>query len=364
MTREILLNPGPVNVSERVRAALGRGDVCHREPEVADALARTRELLLDVFDPGGEFDAVFFTGSGTAAVEAAVSSTPARGAKLLVVDNGVYGERIATMAARHAIETVRLTCAWTERPDLARIDAALGADPAIDTVALVHNETTTGLLNPVREVGEVVRRHGRVFLLDTVSGLGGENLDLDAWDVDLAASTANKCIGGIPGVSFVLVRKRTLERLRQQSSARSLYLDLAYNRHAQQGACGAFTPAVQVLWALEEALAELAEETVETRIERFGRATALVREAAARLGLGLYLAPELCSNTISSFRLPAGVSYTRLHDLLKTRGFVIYAGQGPLAGEIFRVATMGRVSLADYQRFTEVLREVLEEVRS
>jgi 2-aminoethylphosphonate-pyruvate transaminase len=361
---DVLLNPGPVNVSDRVRAALVRGDVCHREPEVAATLAETRELLLDLFDPGHAFDAVFFTGSGTAAVEAVVSSTPAAGAKLLVIENGVYGERMTTMAERHGIETARLTSAWHERPDLERLDAMLRADRAIDTVALVHNETTTGLLNPVREVGEIVRRHDRVFLLDTVSGLAGETAELEDWGVDVAASTANKCIGGFPGISFAMVGHRVLESLRERGPARSLYLDLAFNHAAQAGGCGAFTPAVQILWALEAALAELADEGVAARIARFGRATALVREAAARLGLFLYLEPDLCSNTISSFRLPADVDYSELHARLKNRGFVIYAGQGPLAGEIFRVATMGSVSFTDYERFTGALAEVLGELRS
>jgi len=356
--RDILLNPGPVNVSERVRAALTRGDACHREPEVAASVAGVRRALLDLFAPADEFDAVLFTGSGTAAMEAAVCSTPAPGAGLLVIDNGVYGARLAAIAEAHSIATERITCAWDERPDLDRIDAALAADGAIDSIALVHHETTTGLINPVEAVGRLARKHGKRFILDTVSGLAGEALDLERAGVDVAVSTANKCIAGIPGIAFVLVRRTLLERLRSQPD-RSVYLSIALNHAAQADACGAFTPAIQVLWALEEALRELAEEGVDARIARFAGASSLIRKAGDELGLTRLIAPELSSNTITAFELPTGRSYAWLHDACKKRGFVIYAGQGPLEGRIFRVATMGQVATADYERFTDVLRSLL-----
>ncbi|MEW6777027.1 MAG: aminotransferase class V-fold PLP-dependent enzyme, partial [Bdellovibrionota bacterium] len=353
--KHILLNPGPVNVSERVRSALLRGDACHREPEIAGLVASCRNLLLKLFDPTNEFDAVFFTGSGTAAVEAAIASTPHAGSQMLVVDNGVYGDRIAQIAQVHDIEIHRLKRHWDEWPDVKEIDRILSLDKAIDTVALVHHETTTGLLNPVREVGEVVRRHGRKFVLDAVSSLGGEELDLAGWGVDVAASTANKCVCGIPGISFVLVRKTTLDDIRR-SPKRSLYLNIPFNRDAQERECGAFTPAIQVLWALEEALKEFLEETVRGRITRYKKASGLIRRRAAEMGLGLYLKDEgRLSNTITSFHLPEGKNYAHLHDELKRRGFIIYAGQGPLAGKIFRVANMGQVAESDYVRFLDEL---------
>jgi 2-aminoethylphosphonate-pyruvate transaminase len=355
--KQILLNPGPVNVSEKVRAALARGDACHREPEVAECLARTRACLLGLFDPRSRFDAVFFTGSGTAAVEAAVIAAPRAGRKLLVVANGVYGDRMDRIARAHGIATVRLESEWERPLDLERVEQA-AADPEVDVIALVHHETTTGLLNPVAAVGAAARRNSKLFILDTVSGLGGEDLDLDGCGVDLAAGTANKCLGGIPGISFVLVRKDALRRL-GEVPPRSLYLNVLANLEAQQGSCGAFTPAVQVLWALEAALAELTEEGVNARMARFRRMSTLLREGIPPLGFQRLLAPALLSNTITSFRLPRGIGYPELHDGLKRRGFVIYAGQGPLAGRIFRVATMGRVEEEDYRRFLQALAEVV-----
>ena len=164
----ILLNPGPVNVSPRVQQALLRGDLCHREAEFSDLLRAIRSKLLRAFAPQ-DYTSVVISGSGTSAVEAMLSSALPPGKKLLVINNGIYGERMLRMATAHRISSVELRYAWTEPPDIAQIEARLQADPSIGGVALVHHETTTGLLNPVSEVGALTRRLGRVFLLDAVS---------------------------------------------------------------------------------------------------------------------------------------------------------------------------------------------------
>jgi 2-aminoethylphosphonate-pyruvate transaminase len=360
-TRTILLNPGPVNLSDRVRRALLRPDICHREPECADLVARIRGRLCETFAPEG-YTAVLLTGSGTAAVESAVASSVGEGGAILVVNNGVYGDRIAKMARVHGIRVVEVTAGWTEPADLGGIEAALRAEPDVQAVALVHHETTTGLVNPVAEVGRLARAAGKLFLVDSVSGLGGEPIDLSAAAVDICVGTANKCIQGTPGLAFVLVRREAMDRVAAVPS-RSVYLALHANWQAQERGDTLFTPAVQTAYALDEALAELLEETVAGRIARYGRAAALLREGFARLGLSCLLPPELQSHTITALDLPAGVAYAQLHDRLKARGFVIYAGQGALASRIFRVANMGDVSLDEYREFLAALEAVLDVVR-
>lgn len=355
--RTILLNPGPVNLSDRVRRALLRPDICHREPECADLLARIRRRLCEAFAPQG-YTSVLLTGSGTAAVEAAVASSVGEGGAMLVVNNGVYGERIARMARVHGIRVVEVASAWTAPADLAGIEAALRAEPDIEAVALVHHETTTGLVNPVEAVGRLARAAGKLFVVDSVSGLGGEPIDLAAAGVDLCVGTANKCIQGTPGIGFVLVRREAMDRL-AAVPARSVYLALHANWQAQERGDTLFTPAVQTAYALDEALAELLEETVAGRIARYGRAAALLRDGFARLGLSCLLPPELRSHTITALDLPRGLTYAELHDRLKARGFVVYAGQGPLASRIFRVANMGDVSLDEYREFLAVLESIL-----
>jgi 2-aminoethylphosphonate-pyruvate transaminase len=351
----ILLNPGPVNVSERVRAALGRTDLCHREPECTELLERIRGRLVQAFAPGGGFAAVLVTGSGTAALEMAVQSVLSERGRLVVVANGVYGERIAAMA-----EAARLPCdvvagAWTSRPDLDAVEQALRT-PDVEAVAVVHHETTTGLVNPVGAVGALARAHGKLLLVDSVSGLGGEALDLEA--ADLVVGTGGKCIQAYPGLGFVLVREAILPRLARHPR-RSLYLSLGVHYDAQVRGTVPFTPAVQLAYALDEALAELIEEGVGGRIARYAAAAARLRAGFERLGLGFVLPAAVRSNTITSLWLPGGRTYTELHDGLKAKGFVVYEGQGRLAREIFRVANMGHLGPADFDRFLAALTGVL-----
>lgn len=349
----VLLNPGPVNVSARVTAALARGDLCHREPEAYALLERIRERLGAAFAPGGGFTPVLVTGSGTAALEAAVTSVLSPSGRLVVVSNGVYGERIAAMASAARLAHVVVGAQWTASPDLAAVEAAVRA-PDVEAVAMVHHETTTGLLNPVAAVGAIARRHGKLFLVDSISGLAGDALPLDDAGVDLVVGTANKCIQGLPGMAFVLVRTPVLERLATYPP-RSVYLALGtYVKNPMP-----FTPAVQAAYALDEALAELLEEGVDARIARLARAAAQLRAGFTHLGLEMVLPAALRSNSITAVWFPKGRSYVQLHDGLKARGFVIYEGQGRLAREVFRVANMGALTADDFDRFLSALAAVL-----
>jgi 2-aminoethylphosphonate-pyruvate transaminase len=346
-----------VNVSPRVTVALGRGDLCHREPECAALLARIRERLVAAFAPAGGFAAVLVTGSGTAALETAVTSVLSERGRLVVVANGVYGERIAAMAEAARLPHTVVEGSWTAPPDLARLEEAVRA-PDVEAVAVVHHETTTGLLNPLAEIGRLARRHGRLLLVDSVSGLGGDALDLEAIGVDLVAGTANKCIQGLPGMAFVLAREAVMPRLLGYPR-RSLSLSLATHYEAQRRGTTPFTPAVQVAYALDEALAELLEEGLAARHKRYADAAALLRRGFEALGLGFLLPPELRSSSVTSLRLPPGRTYADLHEGLKARGFVIYEGQGRLRQEIFRVANMGHLTRADFEACLGALAEVL-----
>lgn len=355
----LLLNPGPVNVSDRVARALLRGDLCHREPEYDDLQQEVRRRLIDVFAPGGDHAAVLLTGSGTAAMEAAVSSLVGPGERLLVARNGVYGERLEKIARAHGIEHAVVDApSWFDPIDPAAVAAALDRDPALSSVAVVHHETTTGLLNPVRELAEVCRARGRSLIVDAISSIGGEELDLVGWGVDAVIGTANKCIRGLPGVSFVLCRRGLLERAAAWPP-RTLYLHLpAYFAEQERGGIP-FTPAVQVTYALHEALAELSQEGVAARAAGCRRLAERLRAGLEQLGLSLLLPADRRSSTITTVALPGGWAYERLHDALRAEGFVIYAGQGDLRRRAFRVATMGTLDEADVDRLLAALARAL-----
>jgi 2-aminoethylphosphonate-pyruvate transaminase len=262
------------------------------------------------------------------------------------------------MAEAHRIPTVELRYDWIARPNLSQIEEALTSDPAIGAVALVHHETTTGLLNLVAEVGAITRRTGRLLLLDAVSALAGEDLDLARDGVDLCACTANKCVQGLPGVSFVVARTEVMKAM-QDYPRRSLYLHLPVHWEAQERQSIPFTPSIQAWYALDAALDELLEETVAGRVQRYRAAAQLLREGFTQLGLKFLLPPEYRANSLTSLLLPEGMTYQRLHDDLKVRGFVIYEGQGKLQAGIFRVANMGHLTLDDFRRFLQALEEVV-----
>ncbi len=355
----ILLNPGPVNVSERVRQALLRPDICHRESEFTELLYGIQAKLLKLFVPGAEADyaAMVMTGSGTAAVESAVMSSLPHGKRMLVLNNGVYGERISQMVGLYRLGVSELKYDWTTRPDPERLRLALRQHPEAHAVGMVHHETTTGLINPVKEIADVVDSQNRVFILDAVSALAGEPLDIAGSHIYMVAGTSGKCIQGFPGLSFVLVRKGFLERMRAYPR-RSIYLHLTQYLDDQGRGTIPFTPAVQVYYAFEEALNELMEEGVAKRIARYKKVATLIRERMAKLGVKPLLTPDKQSNTITAYHLPEGVTYQPLHDQLKKEGYVIYAGQGQLESKIFRVANMGALTEAQLVGFLDAFERI------
>jgi 2-aminoethylphosphonate-pyruvate transaminase len=355
-----LLNPGPVNTSEAVKRAALRPDLCHREPEYTKLMADVRRKLLEVANVSGEnYKSVLIAGSGTAALELGVSSLIHAGKKILVIINGVYGERIEKIADIHGIAKKTIVSAWGERPDLNAVDRALADDPEIEVVALIHHETTTGLLNPVAEVGELCKKHDKLFFLDSISAFGGEQVDLEKSGIDFLACTANKCLHGLPGVAFLLISGRGEKHI-ADIPARSLYFDLKNYIAQQDKGTIPFTPCVPGMYTLDVALDEVLAEGPQNRINTYRERAAFLRKELGALGMQLYLDPRFLSNTITTFKLPSGVSYDQLHDALKADGFVIYAGQGKLASEIFRVANMGNVPMSAYRELVDSVRRFLD----
>ena len=359
----ILLNPGPVNVSERVRQALLRPDICHRESEFTELLHSIQAKLLKAFVPGAESEyvAVVVTGSGTAAVEAALMSSVPHGRRMLVLNNGVYGERISQIIGLHRLGVSELKYEWTVRPDPDRLLLALRQHQEVHVVAMVHHETTTGLINPVQEIADIVDSQNRVFVLDAVSALGGEAIDIAKSHIYMVVGTAGKCIQGFPGVSFVLVRKGFVEKMRAYPK-RSWYLHLTHYIDNEGRGMIPFTPAVQVYYAFDEALSELLEEGVANRVQRYKKMAAVIRARMAKLGVKAVLPADRQSNTITAYYLPDGVPYQTLHDRLKAEGYVIYAGQGNLESKIFRVANMGELTETQFNGFLDAFEQACRPV--
>ncbi len=350
-----LLNPGPVSMTERVHAALACEDVCHREPEFKALIGRIREKIPAIYG-APDYVPVLIGGSGTAAVETMLSLV-SKTDKALVVANGVYGERMAAMlkAQGKSFDVVETT--WTSAMDVASVEKKLAANKYGHVLA-VHHETTTGRLNDLGALGTLCKKNGVPLLVDAVSSFAGEAIDFEAWNIEALAATANKCIHGAPGVSFVLAKASAIAR---PSQATSVYLDL--QKHAADQAKGStpFTLPTHVSFALDAALDELAESGGwKARHALYTKRSKLVRKALADLGVGLLLErEEEYGSTLTSFRLPTGKTYEALHARLKKDGFVIYAGQGKFDGAIFRIAVMGELTDRDLDRLVDSLRGAL-----
>ncbi|MBT5376251.1 MAG: 2-aminoethylphosphonate aminotransferase [Nitrospinaceae bacterium] len=355
MPRTVLLNPGPVNVTDKVRQALMLPDLCHREKEFSDLMAAIRAKLLKAFDIEEHYTSVLVSGSGTAALEMAVSSSLSPERSMLVIENGVYGERIGKLCDIYQFKRHTLKLGWGELPNLEKIENILKQNPDIEVVSLVHHETTTGLLNPLKEVGELARRYKKIFLVDAISSLAGDEVDFESCPIDIVVGTANKCLQGFPGVSFVLFKKNELDRLRNIPQ-RTLYFNMVGYHKAQEAGGLLFTPAIPAHYALDVALDELIEETVAGRVQRYAKAAQFLRRGFHDMSLEFLIPEGWRSNCLTSLRLPKGMDYDRLHSALKENGFVIYAGQGNLSDTIFRVANMGDITDEEFKRFLKVLK--------
>jgi 2-aminoethylphosphonate-pyruvate transaminase len=355
---EILLNPGPVNLSERVRRALLQPDLCHREIEFSRLQDGIRGKLLEVYglDPDA-WAAVLLTGSGSAALEAMVCSMVPAAARILILENGVYGERLRRIAGIHNISYQALHHTWTEAIDMVALQRALAAD--ISRVVVVQHETTTGRLNDIAKVADICRDRGVPLLLDGVSSFGAEQIQFEDWNIAACAATANKCLHGIPGISFVILKRALLP---SNHARRSLYLDLNTYLELQDGGGTPFTQSVQGFYALDEALSEHHDAGGwQARRGAYQERMARVAAGLRQLGIRALLPDGSSSCVLNAFHLPDGMDYQTLHDRLKQRGFIIYAGQGDFARSIFRISLMGAITRKDIDRLLDACTTILSE---
>jgi 2-aminoethylphosphonate-pyruvate transaminase len=351
----ILLNPGPVTLSPRVRSSLLREDLCHREPEFAQMILEIRARLEAIYPSSkASYAAVLLTSSGTGAVEAMLCTFAPRDTATLIVSNGVYGERMAIMLERQGKPHVSVSSPWTEPLNLNEVATALDSHPEITRIAVVHHETTTGRLNRLDDLASMCITRNVKLLIDAVSSFGGEDIPLDRWRPLAVAGTANKCLHGVPGISFVLSERDALAR--NQGFATALYLDLSHYYHAQVEGWSPYTQTVQGCFALQEALEEFHEAGGwRARHLRYRELSQQLRHELDRLKVDALLTESETSAILTAYRIPEGDSYQRIHDALKSRGFIIYAGQGDLQRTIFRIAHMGAINDEDLKRLIAAL---------
>lgn len=353
--RRILLTPGPLTTSEATRRAM-LTDWGSREPDFIALTEELRQRLLAVANGDESHVAVPLQGSGTFVVEAAIATLIGPKAKLLVLINGAYGERIAAIGRRYGRDVETLVWPEDAAVEPARVAEALAADPAITHVAMIHVETTTGLLNPLPEVAEVVRSAGRRLILDAMASFGALPIDLSITPIACVLASSNKGLEGTPGLGFAIIDRALLEQAQDVSPSLSLDLHAQWRGFEANGQWR-FTPPVQVVAALVEALRQLeAEGGPSARLARYQANFNVLVGGMSRLGYPLYLDPALQAPIIATFRPPLGrpFDFEALYAALAARGFIIYPGK--LTREpSFRIGCIGAVKPEDFRRLIDAM---------
>ena len=352
--------PGPTPLPERVVRAMNRPLIDHRGPEFAAILAEVTAGAKRVFKTNA--DLLLLTSSGTGGLESAVANLVSPGDEVVVALCGNFGERFAALASAYGADVVRLEFEWGQPVDPDDLAHVLAQHPKAKVVLLTHNETSTGLTNPLSKLARVARDAGRVVVVDGVSSISSIAIETDAWGVDVAVSGSQKGWMAPPGIALVSVSERAWE---QQARARSprFYFDWKEAKTWADKGMTPFTPAIPVAFALQEGLHMLDEEGLENVYERHARLARATQAGLKALGFQLYAAEGFRSNTVTSALPPHGLDVNALRKLLNEKyGVVIAGGQGKMTGKMVRVGHLGAVAEGDVVQVLWAMEQALEEL--
>lgn len=354
----ILLTPGPLSTTKTVKEVMLK-DWCTWDSEYNNIVQEIRAELLSIATTGHGFTTVLMQGSGTFCVESVIGTAiPAEG-KLLVLANGAYGKRIAQIAEYLKIPLAVIDRDETLSLDLEELKSVLKSDLSISHVAVVHCETTTGMLNPVEAIGRIVKSYGKTYIVDAMSSFGGIPMKIEDIGADYLVSSANKCIQGVPGFGFIVARTELLKA--SSDNARSLSLDLYSQWKSMEDGNGKwrFTSPTHVVRAFHQALAELREEGgCEARYNRYLQNQRTLVEGMRKLDFECLLPDAVQSPIITSFMSPTHPEYqfAKFYQALKQKGFVIYPGKVTNV-DTFRIGNIGEVYPEDIERLLAVIEQ-------
>ncbi len=360
MKKLLLFTPGPVNVAKNVRMAICREDICHRETDFECLLQSIENKLLKLFEIKNiaDYRAVVITGSGTAANESILSSVAGE-KNILILSNGEFGERLFSISKVHNKNTFLLEFAWGERFDLERIEAYLKKHE-IDIVAMVHHETSSGMLNPLEKVGALLKAYGVMYIVDCVSSAGAEVIDMEKCHIAFCSSSSSKAIGSYSGLSFVVGKTEEFEKLKNLP-VKTTYLNLYKFYHFINTVSQTpNTPAVHLFYALEQALINILNEGVSNRYAHLKSKAHLLRKRMLELGLKFLIDQKDMCSVLTTVYIPSHIDVGIFRQKLREKSIIIYEGKGCFKNRVFQVGNIGDLSFDDIQFFLDSLREVLQ----
>jgi 2-aminoethylphosphonate-pyruvate transaminase len=359
-----LLTPGPLTTSLRTRQSMLR-DWGSWDVDFNRITARVRERLLDVVHATGTHECVPMQGSGTFSVEAAIGTLVPRAGHVLVPQNGAYCQRIARICRVLGRKLTTIDYPENTQASAGDVQNALSSDPSITHVALVHCETSTGILNPLREIAQVVARHGKGLIVDAMSSFGALEIDARHTPFDAVVAASGKCLEGPPGMGFVIARRSALERCEGNchSLAMDLYDQLVYMQKTTQWR---YTPPTHVVAAFDSAIAQYLEEGgLPARGARYAHNCRTLIDGLAALGLRSFLPAAIQAPIIVTFHAPDNPRYTfrSFYDAVKAQGYILYPGKLTTL-ETFRVGCMGQLGERGIEGAVEAIARVLAEMRA
>lgn len=364
--RNILLNPGPATTSDTVKFAQIVPDICPREKEFGSIMEFISRELTEFVGSSEKYTTILFGGSGTAAVEAILSSV-VDNKTILIINNGAYGKRMCEIAEIYNLNYIEFKSSPIETINLKELEEVIKKNNeeskinncgVISHLAVVHHETTTGILNDIELLGEICKKYSVEMIVDAMSSFAGIPIDMYKMNIKYLASSSNKCIQGMAGISFVVADKKALNNT-QNIKPRNLYLNI-YKQYSyfKDNYQMRFTPPVQILYALKQAIIEAKNETIEKRYKRYKECCKILWDGLDRLNLKRLIDKNISSMLLTSVIEPQIKNYKfhRLHDYLYNRGFTIYPGK--ISSEnTFRIANIGDIYPDDMRRFVKILEE-------
>lgn len=362
--RNILLNPGPATTTDTVKMSQVVPDICPREKEFADIMRQMRKDLVKVaHGVEGKHTSILFCGSGTINIDICLNSLLPEGKKVLVINNGAYSTRAVEVCEYYGLPHINLRQPIFDTPDLAEVERTLGENPDIALVYTTHHETGTGLLNPIRKIGELAHRYGAAFIVDTTSSLGMIPFDIVKDNVDFCMASAQKGLMAMSGLSFIIGDRDLIERSKDYPK-RSYYcnLYLQYSFFEKTGEMH-FTPPVQTVYALRQAIKEYFEEGEDNKFARHARVNRAIHEGIERLGMEYVIDRDKESGLVVSVKYPdlPHWDFNKVHDYCFERGFTIYPGKISTT-DTFRLCSLGAIDEEDIKAFFDVFAEALHSI--
>lgn len=358
-----LLTPGPLTTTDTVKQEM-LVDRCTWDDDYKEVTLRIRRQLLElahVTEP--EYTVVLMQGSGTFGVESVFTSVVGNDDKVLICSNGAYGVRMTQICDHARVPYIHYAETYDRVPDADHVAKLLEEDPSITHVAMVHSETTSGILNDIEAVGNVVRAAGKTFLVDAMSSFGGVDIPVADWGIDFLVSSANKCIQGVPGFSFIICRRDKL--LASEGKARSLSLDLLDQwKTMEKDGKWRYTSPTHVVLAFAKAIEELAAEGgIEARHKRYADNNRMLIEEMEKLGFTTYIDGAHQGCIITTFFYPEGVffKFTDFYNYVKARGYAIYPGK-LTERDTFRIGNIGEIYAEDIEKLIAIISDYLREV--